>query len=555
MSNASDFVIKDGVLKKYKGSGRKVVIPDGVTEIGDNAFRACSRLSSVTIPECVSSLGKTVFKECKGLRSVYFSNGLKSVGNRCFEGCSALKSVVLPDSISSMGAYVFAYCTNLVNITLPRNLKEIGQRMFLGCERLEEINFPEKLDSIETAAFWFCDNLKNINLPKSIRSIGDCAFQYSGLTSVEIPESVTYIGEKAFDSKTKIKIIMFGTPDLDKDCIKDAFLAPHMPLNKISAPTLKHLAVLGWILSTEHDPCVDEKVEKSFQKYWETRLDAYIDEIKQDDRILPALVEKQILTLDQTDKLLELFSENAEVTAMLLDYKNQKFSNETIEANEEKKIEKEIRGPSMAAVLRKNWISRTLFDDTVQLNSYKGEDVEVVVPEQIGRKSVSRIGDYCFNPSADAWTTNRRVNNKETRYQITSVTIPGQIKEIGIRAFEGCWGLENIVLNEGLLYIGEEAFCWCKTLKTVVIPQSVECIFYGAFFGCEKLTDIYILSAETKLGVIKATTIGNCYIDRRRNLQGPKGVFDYCPNLTIHAPAGSYAEQYAKEHDIPFVAE
>ena len=56
MSNASDFVIKDGVLKKYKGSGRKVVIPDGVTEIGDNAFRACSRLSSVTIPECVSSL-------------------------------------------------------------------------------------------------------------------------------------------------------------------------------------------------------------------------------------------------------------------------------------------------------------------------------------------------------------------------------------------------------------------------------------------------------------------------------------------------------------------
>ena len=117
--------------------------------------------------------------------------------------------------------------------------------------------------------------------------------------------------------------------------------------------------------------------------------------------------------------------------------------------------------------------------------------------------------------------------------------------------------MQEVVLNEGLLYIGEDAFNMCFSLKTVVIPRSVKGIFIGAFHLCKNLKHIYILSETTMIDVKQAQTLAPCCIDRRGRNSGMSidSAFDGCPYLTIHAPAGSYAEQYAKEHGIPFEAE
>ena len=65
MSNMSDFVIENGVLKYYTGAGGIVVIPDGVTEIGNYAFNICTSLTSITIPDSVTSIGDRGFRGCE----------------------------------------------------------------------------------------------------------------------------------------------------------------------------------------------------------------------------------------------------------------------------------------------------------------------------------------------------------------------------------------------------------------------------------------------------------------------------------------------------------
>ena len=72
MSNTNDFVIKNGVLKKYKGKGGDVIIPDSVTSFGNKAFYDCTRLTSVTIGNSVTSIGKYAFYGCTRLKSFEF---------------------------------------------------------------------------------------------------------------------------------------------------------------------------------------------------------------------------------------------------------------------------------------------------------------------------------------------------------------------------------------------------------------------------------------------------------------------------------------------------
>ena len=81
MSSNNDFEIKNGVLVKYTGAGGDVVIPDGVTGIGDHAFCECTSLTSITVPNGVTTIGDYMFHSCKSLTSVTIPDSVTSIGS------------------------------------------------------------------------------------------------------------------------------------------------------------------------------------------------------------------------------------------------------------------------------------------------------------------------------------------------------------------------------------------------------------------------------------------------------------------------------------------
>ena len=126
MSRNQDFIIKNGVLQKYKGPGGDVTIPEGVTEIRAYAFQFCTDLTSVTIPEGVTEIGERAFYGCTGLTSVTIPEGVTKIGERAFEDCTGLTSIALPRSIRKIE---IAYGDEKLYKTMPEGLFQTADKL------------------------------------------------------------------------------------------------------------------------------------------------------------------------------------------------------------------------------------------------------------------------------------------------------------------------------------------------------------------------------------------------------------------------------------------
>ena len=189
---------------------KNTIIPNGVTSIGEDAFYACSGLTSITIPNSVTSIGEEAFRDCYDLTSVTLSDNVKSLGDNAFYQCYDLASINFPNSITSIGSEAFYCCEGLSSVVLPNSVTSIGEQAFYCCSGLSSISVAQdnpKYDSrdncnaiIETASNTLLYGCKNTIIPNGVTSIGEDAFYAcSGLTSITIPNSVMSIGEAAFN--------------------------------------------------------------------------------------------------------------------------------------------------------------------------------------------------------------------------------------------------------------------------------------------------------------------------------------------------------------------
>ena len=160
----------EGVPVRYIGdsafefaSCTSVVIPDGVTRIGNSAFAYCDKLASVVIPNSVTSIGNDAFWGCGALLSVTIPSSVKIIGNDAFSECSSLTSVVIPDSVTTLGEYVFYRCSSLKSVIVGNGVSRIEECAFFYCTALESVVLPAGLTVIRSDAFLGCSSLTAIN--------------------------------------------------------------------------------------------------------------------------------------------------------------------------------------------------------------------------------------------------------------------------------------------------------------------------------------------------------------------------------------------------------
>lgn len=89
------------------------VIPDSVTQIGNNAFYSYNDLKTITIPNSVTSIGDGAFFSCENIEDLTIPNSVKSIGDMAFQYCQSLKTITIPESVTNIGDSAFFGCYNM----------------------------------------------------------------------------------------------------------------------------------------------------------------------------------------------------------------------------------------------------------------------------------------------------------------------------------------------------------------------------------------------------------------------------------------------------------
>lgn len=163
-------------------------------------------ITSIVIPEGVTSIGNCAFYRCSKLKSVSLPSTLKSIGDDAFERCTLLENISIPDGVTRIAKNTFYQCWNLTNVELPSSLKSIGEDAFAECDKLYSISIPYGTETLEYGAFARCGGLTYALIPETVETIGKRAFSecYS-LKVADIPKNVKVIGDYAFNRCRKLE--------------------------------------------------------------------------------------------------------------------------------------------------------------------------------------------------------------------------------------------------------------------------------------------------------------------------------------------------------------
>ena len=372
MNSTKDFTIMNGVLKRYKGSEKEVIVPEGVTKIDDEAFLG-KKIKSVVLPDSLTDIGLCAFEYCEKLESIHLPKNLDCIGYAAFEGCTSLTSIVIPDSVTTLVNKCFCFCENLQTVVLPANLDYLGEDSFACCPQLKSFDMsekakkyqvidgvlftkngkklvlypegkenshyfvPEKTEQIRAVSFKRTVNLKYVSFPSGLKSIGPKAFKESSLQYAVIPQNIIELSKDAFNKMEEyyetgddiaaafkvynvpipyIAVYASGFCELLK---RPIYLGG--PLDDLPAKT-KNAAVNGFIYAIQNEITEIEQFRASYSDHIKRNIKTYLKKAENDEVLLLYMLEEQLPDKKQVQSLIKAISskDRPDLTAELLDY-------------------------------------------------------------------------------------------------------------------------------------------------------------------------------------------------------------------------------------------
>ena len=197
----------------------EVVVEEGVTLIGHDAFRFCSSIEKITLPfigterDHTNRTENTVFGSIFSIRAS-FSGSTRRIEQKFDYGSTERRDYFFPATLkhvvlngTEVPAYAFYGCSFLETITLSDEITTIGENAFYGCE-ISELELPAALTAIDTWAFGNCSNLTALELPDGVVSLGYAAFQgCSALEEITLPAGISVIPGSLFQYDGSLRTV------------------------------------------------------------------------------------------------------------------------------------------------------------------------------------------------------------------------------------------------------------------------------------------------------------------------------------------------------------
>ena len=470
----------------YRSDITSVIIANGVTSIGRNAFYFFTSLTTIDISNSVISIGEGAFADCTSLTSIEIPNSVTTIIGSAFSYCTGLTSIEIPNSVTRLDAGAFDFCTNLVSIIVAENNNNYSskdgvlfnkeQTMLIRCPNGKQGTYivPNSVTGIEKTAFSQCNGLTSIIIPNSVTSIGISAFyNCTGLTSMIIPSGVTSIGNYAFYGCTGMtsftcKAVTPPTCGINVFYNVDKSIPLYVPSESIAA----YQAANSWKSFTNiqaivdnPEPCMIGSGTCGNNLSWELSCDG-------------------VLTISGTGAMEDYtyFSPTPWATDSLL------IQSVVIEEGVSS-----IGNHAFAEY--KNLTSISIPSTIVSIGAYActwNSVTNLIIPN-----SVITIGEGAFSGCrqlTDVTLSNRLKKIEQNVFSyctgLISIVIPDSVTSIESGAFNQCFNLESITIPDGVTSIGKRAFNMCYNLREIIIPKNTVSIGDNAFCTCLSLTSI-----------------------------------------------------------------
>lgn len=155
---------------------QRIVLPSGLTHVGNLAFYECSNVLSVSIPGSVDSIGEYAFAHCEGMQMLSLGS-VRTIGRAAFSDCYSLQALDLPGSLQTIGPLAFYRCQSISTVTVPGSVTSLGVSAFAYCKNLISADVQARVNILPEYCFYGCERLNSVSLPSTMNDMGSYVFQ------------------------------------------------------------------------------------------------------------------------------------------------------------------------------------------------------------------------------------------------------------------------------------------------------------------------------------------------------------------------------------------